>query len=137
MTREEKILFDIIGKETPFTVPDGYFDGLADCIMDKLPHEEHETKIVEMERLPLWRRIPVRKVAASVAVILTIGGGSVFFVKHHSSKQVATVTTVALQGAESHVQDANAHEGYGTFDEVADYVMMDNQDFYASLVAEN
>lgn len=137
MTREEKILFDVIGKENSFIVPEGYFDGLADSIMDKLPREEHEAKIIRMESLSWWRRIPVRKLAASIAIVLTVGGGSLFFVKHHSSKPVATVAKIAPQEGKNNVQTSNGHDGYGTFDEVADYVMMDSQDFYASLVAEN
>lgn len=128
MTREENILKERFGKENPFKVPDGYFDHLTERIMEKLP--EQEIRVIDIRsRQTLWRKLPLRKIAAAVAVVALLGGGSFRAWQHEgNSKVVAHV--------KQHEQKAVASEE-AAFNEMADYAMIDNETIYASLMTEN
>ena len=83
--------------------------------------------------LSLWRRLPLRKIAAVLAVTAMLGGGVLYQLqqaekKHHA---LAHKETPAIET--SHVTDGDD----AAFEQMADYTMMDSQDFYAQLVAEN
>ena len=113
MTREENILKERFGKENPFKVPDGYFDHLTDI----------------RSRQTLWQKLPLRKIAAAVAVVALLGGGSFWAWQHEgNSKVVAHV--------KQHEQKTVASEE-AAFNEMADYAMIDNETIYASLMTEN
>ena len=128
MTREENILKERFGKENPFKVPDGYFDHLTERIMENLP--EQEIRVIDIRsRQTLWQKLPLRKIAAAVAVVALLGGGSFWALQHEgNSKVVAHV--------KQHEQKAVASEE-AAFNEMADYAMIDNETIYASLIAEN
>lgn len=130
MVNEEKILHDRFGNANHFKVPEGYFEHFTEQLMSQIP--EDEAKVIE--RQPRWwKRIPIRKVAAAVGVVLLLSGGGMFLI-HHDSKKANAITASQYDT----VQDGNASStSYGTFEEVADYAMIDNQDIYASLMAEN
>lgn len=113
-----------------FTVPDGYFDSFAERLMEQLP--ESDTRVIKMRPERLWHRLPIRRIAAVVGVVAVLIGGGVFYAGQSSKSQKAIAHTVA----EEHVLDGGSTE-YGTFDQMADYTMMDNQDIYASLVSDN
>lgn len=150
MTNEEKKIKQLLGNENHFQVPEGYFDTLADQIMAKIPEQEfvglhdgadmlfHEQP--KARRISLWQRLPLRKIAASVAVIAVIGSGAAF-----GFRQIAQHEgTMAHAGTEqmAHVNKSLHHIATtagddAEFDQMADYAMMDNQDIYASLIAEN
>ena len=128
MTREENILKERFGKQNPFKVPDGYFDHLTERIMENLP--EQEIRVIDIRsRQTLWQKLPLRKIAAAVAVVALLGGGS-FWAWHHegNSKGGAHV--------KQHEQKAVASEE-AAFNEMADYAMIDNETIYASLMTEN
>ena len=143
MMNEEKKINDIFGKENHFKVPEGYFDNFAEQMMAKIPmqefdspeetdknRQENKTKFVH---LSLWRRSPLRKIAAVLAVTAMLGGGVLYQLqqaekKHHAMAHNETPTT-----ENSHVTDGDD----AAFEQMADYTMMDSQDFYAQLVAEN
>ena len=38
--KEEKELFQKIGKENPFKVPEGYFENLTQQVMERLPEKD-------------------------------------------------------------------------------------------------
>ena len=80
----------------------------------------------------LWQRMPLRKIAAAVAVLVVMGGGSVVALKYMGSSKpaMAHVDHMVQKGAVNNNEDA-------TFNEMADYTMMDNETIYASLIAEN
>ena len=127
MINEEKKINDIFGKESPFKSPEGYFDNLTSQIMDQLPAQEVKKHF--------WQRMAVRKIAAAIAAVVVLGGGA-FMGLHHVEPASRSIAHVA----------GMQHEHYATkqyvsddenFDQVADYTMMDSQDFYASLIAEN
>lgn len=128
MTREENILKERFGKENPFKVPDGYFDHLTEKIMENLP--EQEIRVIDIRsRQTLWQKLPLRKIAAAVAVVALLGGGSFWALQHEGdSKMVAH--------AKQHEQKAVSSED-AAFNEMADYAMIDNETIYASLIAEN
>lgn len=128
MTREENILKERFGKQNPFKVPDGYFDHLTERIMENLP--EQEIRVIDIRsRQTLWQKLPLRKIAAAVAVVALLGGGSFWALQHEgNSKMVAH--------AKQHEQKAVSSED-AAFNEMADYAMIDNETIYASLIAEN
>ena len=128
MTREENILKERFGKENPFKVPDGYFDHLTERIMENLP--EQEIRVIDIRsRQTLWQKLPLRKIAAAVAVVALLGGGSFWAWQHEgNSKGVSHV--------KQHEQKAVASEE-AAFNEMADYAMIDNETIYASLMTEN
>lgn len=128
MTREENILKERFGKQNPFKVPDGYFDHLTERIMENLP--EQEIRVIDIRsRQTLWQKLPLRKIAAAVAVVALLGGGSFWALQHEgNSKVVAHV--------KQHEQKAVASEE-AAFNEMADYAMIDNETIYASLMTEN
>lgn len=128
MTREENILKERFGKENPFKVPEGYFDHLTERIMENLP--EQEIRVIDIRsRQTLWQKLPLRKIAAAVAVVALLGGGSFWTLQHEgNSKVVAHV--------KQHEQKAVSSED-AAFNEMADYAMIDNETIYASLIAEN
>jgi len=51
--KEEKELLTRIGRQEPFTVPDGYFESLTERVMQRLP----EKATPEAEPLTLWQRV--------------------------------------------------------------------------------
>ena len=129
--KEEKILKEKFGKANPFTVPEGYFDSFADKLMGQLP--EPEARIIEMHAESWWHKMPLRKIAAAAAVVAVVGGGA-FFAIHSETGNHAPMASNMHQHSE---KGESTSSSYGSFDEMADYTMMDNQDIYASLVAEN
>lgn len=128
MTREENILKDRFGKQNPFKVPDGYFDHLTEKIMENLP--EQEVRVIDIRsRQTLWQKMPLRKIAAAVAVAALLGSGTFWALQHEGdSKMVAH--------AKKHEQKIVSSDD-AAFNEMADYAMIDNEAIYASLIAEN
>ena len=128
MTREENILKERFGKQNPFKVPDGYFDHLTERIMENLP--EQEIRVIDIRsRQTLWQKLPLRKIAAAVAITALLGGGTFWALQHEGdSKMVAHV--------KKHEQKAVSSED-AAFNEMADYAMIDNETIYASLMTEN
>lgn len=128
MTREENILKERFGKENPFKVPDGYFDHLTERIMENLP--EQEIRVIDIRsRQTLWQKLPLRKIAAAVAVVALLGGGSFWALQHNGDSRM-------VAHAKQHEQKAVSSED-AAFNEMADYAMIDNETIYASLIAEN
>lgn len=128
MTREENILKERVGKQNPFKVPDGYFEHLTERIMENLP--EQEVPVIDIRsRQTLWQKMPLRKIAAAIAVAALLGGGTFWALQHEGdSKMLAHAKKHELKTVSS--DDA-------AFNEMADYAMIDNETIYASLMAEN
>lgn len=130
MINEEKKINDMFGKENPFSLPEGYFDNLTSQVMDRLPAQE--------VKVHFWQRLEVRKIAAAVAAVLVLGGGAYIGLRHAQpvSQPIAHASHALLQSAQSASAKQYTSDDEN-FDEMADYTMMDSQDFYASLIAEN
>lgn len=143
MMNEEKKINDIFGKENHFKVPEGYFDNFAEQMMAKIPEQEidspevtdknHQENKAKFVHLSLWRRLPLRKIAAVLAVTAMLGGGVLYQLQQAEKKHYVMAHNEAPAIESSHVTDGDD----AAFEQMADYTMMDSQDFYAQLVAEN
>lgn len=143
MMNEEKKINDIFGKENHFKVPEGYFDNFAEQMMAKIPEQEIDSleepgkELLENKakfvHLSLWRRLPLRKIAAVLAVTAMLGGGVLYQLQQAEKKHHAMAHNEAPAIESSHVTDGDD----AAFEQMADYTLMDSQDFYAQLVAEN
>lgn len=134
MMKEEKKIKDTFGNDNHFQVPAGYFDQLADQVMAQIPEPEAIEPMAPIAprkaRVSLWKRLAIAKVAAAVAAVVVLLGGGVMVVLQHSAKgNVQMAHSAGFQATYSSEDDS--------FDQMADYAMMDSQDFYAQLVAEN
>ena len=143
MINEEKKINDIFGKENHFKVPEGYFDNFAEQMMAKIPMQEFDSpeetdkdcqenkaKFVHFSR---WRRLPLRKIAPVLAVTAMLGGGVLYQLQQAEKKHHAMAHNETPATESPHVTDGDD----AAFEQMADYTMMDSQDFYAQLVAEN
>jgi len=149
MTNEEKKIKQLFGNENHFHVPEGYFDTLSEQILAKIPEEEsavfgEEALVASFEpiaqKISLWRRLPVRKIAASVIAAAMLGGGLAFGLRNAENQPGTYGHTEVAQTAQarhSHHNLSTATSDDAAFEQMADYAMMDNQDIYASLIAEN
>lgn len=111
--------------DNPFSVPQGYFDTLAQRMIDRLP--AHEVRMIPNEetkknkyRLPTWARLGAA--AAVVAAICMAGIG--FFNDEPSTSSPVASTTMATYSSEDNI------------DAMADYIMVDDQDLYAYISGE-
>ncbi len=109
---EEQYIEQRVGRRSPFSVPEGFFDSFADEMVRSLPERRPRVK-------SFWLRPTFYAVAASLCGLLI--GAAVYLHQFESSQQTA-VQTVAVQD-----------QGDSSFDEAADYAMLDNQDIYACL----
>ena len=120
MESEEKYLVERFGRKQPFKVPNGYFEQFNAQLMAQLPANESKRKAkfvsFKVARYSLLRPIAV----AAVGLTLFVSGLSLYL--HRSD--VATPEPKSIARVESSINS-------GEFDEVADYTMMDNEDFYA------
>lgn len=136
MMKEEHILKATLGTRNHFQVPEGYFDELASKVMASIPESQ---PVVEMQVehtsqcariLSLWQNAKLRKVAAVACVALLLGGVS-----------VGVGTSLSSRNDAQHVFGQNytpvAQTEDSSFDEAADYTMLDNQEIYASLLSES
>ena len=143
MINKEKKINDIFGKENHFKVPEGYFDNFAEQMMAKIPEQEIDSpEVTDKNRqenkakfvhLSLWKRLPLRKIAAVLAVTAMLGGGVLYQLQQAEKKHHAMAHNETPATESSHVTDGED----AAFEQMADYTMMDSQDFYAQLVAEN
>lgn len=136
MMKEEHILKATLGTRNHFQVPEGYFDELASKVMASIPESQ---PVVEMQVehtsqrariLSLWQNAKLRKGAAVACVALLLGGVS-----------VGVGTSLSSRNDAQHVFGQNytpvAQTEDSSFDEAADYTMLDNQEIYASLLSES
>lgn len=136
MIKEEQILKSRYGTQSPFRVPEGYFDELASRVMASVPESQpaldmqSESASQGARIVPMWHRAVVRKVAVIAGVVLLLGGASIGIGTSLSSRQAGKSVASGGWASVMHSED-------NSFDEVADYAMLDNQDIYASLLSES
>jgi hypothetical protein len=120
MINEENYIRSKMGNKNPFTVPEGYFEQLTGDIMSKIPAPaQKEQKPAFIKRLR-----PLLYAAACVCIAMF---GVVVY--QNLDKQ----SNDTLNASISH----NAAEYNDKFiDDAADYAMFDNDEIYASLLAE-
>jgi hypothetical protein len=106
----------------PFTVPDGYFEKLADEVMAKLP--ERKAVIIDIKpHRHLARRIYIACCAAAVCC------GIFFSVRFLMNNRFEDSSNTALSAEQVY------HEKY--VDDALDYSMIDNHEIYEYLSDAN
>ena len=119
MMNEEEYLIERVGRENPFRVPEGYFDTLADEVMARV--NAVETPAPRKARV-VWMR-PLLYAAASVCALFISVMGYNMYTHQQADQPVAQKVTVS-----QHSEDS--------FDQAADYLMVDNEDIYACLSSD-
>ena len=107
--------------DNPFRVPEGYFDTIADRVMEAIP--QNEVRMVphtEHKRRPAWRFY-----AAAAAIAAVLFGAGIY--SYNKTTEVATQPVQA--SVEVYTDDSD-------FDAVANYIMCDDYDLYAYLSTE-
>lgn len=111
-----------LGKQNFFKVPDGYFDGLVDSVGRNIDRAEASVPAKKI-RLVKFRRIACAAcfvaVAACVAAYWAVRGGSV----------AGDAEAVGSDMAVASYSDV-------IIDEMSDYAMLDNDDFYSFIAEE-
>ena len=112
MMNEEQYVKSRMSGKNPFKVPEGYFDRLTAEVMQQLPEQPKRGLTA---RLRPW----MYAAACTAAVLLT--ATVYFFTSDRAQQQMATTTVVTTT------------DTYADIDEVADYMMADNNTIYACL----
>lgn len=121
MVNEEEYLKEKMGRGTPFTVPDGYFDQLAERIMQQVPTEKRAVT----KRLRPW--LYAAACAGVVALSATLLFKSAPSPSAQDQKQIAMATQTEA------VQEAYADYSDTYVEDAANYAMIDNEEIYAYL----
>jgi len=115
MDREEKYLRQKFGNETPFRVPEGYFENFTAQMMEQLPERPAKTVTLSVSRWQKWRPY-----VAAASICAVIFGAGLFYNGHHSDA-TSSSTVAKTPNVESNLEQA------------ADYIMIDNDDIYSYL----
>jgi hypothetical protein len=123
MMYEEEYLNGKLGKKNPFTVPEGYFEQLAQQVMEKLPEKEKtQKKPALIMQLRPWLY------AAACLCIGVFTAAVVFSNKTDNTQELKKMATLEQENI-NYYSDSYVEEE-------ADYAMVDNQEIYAYLLAE-
>ena len=127
MMNEEEYLRSKMGKRNPFTVPEGYFEQLTQQVMARIPAEEQEKK-------PAAKKAIIRQLRpwlyAAACVCVGVFTAGVLFSNSQSDN------SKELQQMASMEQETINYYSDNYSDEEADYLMLDNQEIYACLLAD-
>lgn len=116
MTLEEQLIQEY-GRKRPFKVPDNYFENFTTVLMSRLP--ECEASVVKMN---LWKRYRTMIAAAACFIGLATLSGTYLYM--HQPKQGMNVLAS---------QPTTTNTLHTTFDQAADYMMIDTDDMYSYL----
>jgi len=111
---EEKYLIEKVGRQNPFRVPEGYFDVLAGEVMAKV-----DASVPKPRRSN--RRLWYYAAACVCALMVSV---ATWLASEVKQAPVAPMKAIAVQASDD------------SFDEAADYVMVDNMDIYACLSSD-
>lgn len=125
----EHQLHSTYGNKRPFTVPDNYFSDLSSQIMANIPVEEpvktpDNTLKTKKSHFVLIRRVRPLAIAAAMIGIVMIAFWS--FADYTSNQKSAA--DAPEKGVVESLSKATSSD---SFDEAADYIMMDEDDMYA------
>lgn len=125
----EHQLHSTYGNKRPFTVPDHYFSDLSSQIMAKIPVEEpvnnpENTVKTKKSHFVLIRRVRPLAIAAAMIGVIVIAFWS--FADYTSNQKRAA--DIPEKGVGETLSKATSSD---SFDEAADYMMMDEDDMYA------
>lgn len=123
--KEEEYIRNRAGSRNPFCVPDGYFEGFASQMIDKLPVREPHVIPLRRSRHMILR--PLLYAAACICV-------AVFCLTAYIMAGTSSAATDDNVMASSQYQNVSL----STYeDDVVDCAMMDNADIYAYLSSEH
>lgn len=122
MLNEDKYIRERFGKENHFRVPEGYFDGFADRMSNRIQDDE---SVRVKSRMFMIRSL--RPLLSAACVSIAVMGAVVYFSKAGLSDNVGVADDVVAH---------TAGTMYTAEDAVIDYAMMDNTDIYACLLSE-
>jgi hypothetical protein len=122
MLKNKNHILDRIGKENPFTVPEGYFDNLTERVMEKLPEESTNRisfgKISNNKRFFHW----CSAIAACTIAILCF---------RQITLEPNEANNMLLSNTEnSYFDDMSYYDDEEYQNDVITYAMLDNQDIY-------
>lgn len=125
----EHQLYSTYGNKRPFTVPDNYFSDLSSQIMAKIPVEEpvntpENTVKTKKSHFVLIRRVRPLAIAAAMIGVIMIAFWS--FADYTSNQKRAADISEKVVG-----ETLSKATSSDSFDEAADYMMMDEDDMYA------
>ena len=125
----EHQLHSTYGNKRPFTVPDNYFSDLSSQIMAKIPVEEpvntpENTVKTKKSHFVLIRRVRPLAIAAAMIGVIMIAFWS--FDDYTTNQKIAA--DIPEKGVGETLSKAISSD---SFDEAADYMMMDEDDMYA------
>ena len=125
----EHHLHSTYGNKRPFTVPDHYFSDLSSQIMAKIPVEDpvntpENTVKTKKSHFALIRRVRPLAIAAAMIGVIVIAFWS--FADYTSNQKRAA--DIPEKGVGETLSKAISSD---SFDEAADYMMMDEDDMYA------
>lgn len=115
---DEDILRQQFGNKRPFRVPEGFFDNFAEQMMQQLPEAQTVEMTVEKSRKGVWARLRPMAIAASAALLMAVGA-TMLWNNNSEEKAAALAAYPTTQQSQDY-----------TIDQMADYAMLDNQDFY-------
>ena len=101
MTERENSILERFGNRNPFRVPDGYFEGFADDLMNRLPDKtDSETKVISFyNRVKPW--LYLAAMFAGIMVLFNIYNKS--FMSDNVGKDTLTSVKVGLDDVEDTV----------------------------------
>ena len=115
---DEDILRQQFGNKRPFRAPEDFFDNFAEQMMQQLPEAQTVEMTVEKSRKGVWARLRPMAIAASAALLMAVGA-TMLWNNNSEEKAAALAAYPTTQQSQDY-----------TIDQMADYAMLDNQDFY-------
>ncbi|MBR2235194.1 MAG: hypothetical protein IJ892_09085 [Prevotella sp.] len=126
MMNEEEYLKSKVGNRNPFTVPEGYFEQLAQQVMDRIPATTQELK--PAPKKTVFKQLRPWLYAAACVCVGVFTAGVLFNSQNDNSKELEQMATLEQENINYY------SDNY--IDEEADYAMFDNQEIYACLLAD-
>lgn len=133
MMYEEDYLRKKMGVRNPFTVPEGYFEGLTEQVMSRLPVQAADSgdsglpkpvaKTAVMRRLRPW-------LYAAACLFVAVFVAAAVFNSKQADQQTAERKVAQIE------QQGISYYSDNYIEEEADYAMIDNQEIYACLLAD-
>ena len=129
MMNEDVLIESKMGKRNPFKVPEGYFDQLTEQVMQMIPEENTQTAQVQVmnpAKNAILRSLRPLFYAAACSCIAVFGVATYL----HLNKEVNDT-----QQLQSNIVTVHSYSD-SYIEEATDYAMLDNDDIYASLLAD-
>lgn len=127
--KEEDILSKKYGKETPYQVPDSYFEQLTSDVMNALPQR---TEVPSVRPAKIHRLHPLWYVAAAVTGLLFYLG-----LRHPASQPSSATGTPAEYLSIGDSENGISAEDSDDIDAWLDYTMMNNSEIEYYLTVAN